>query len=377
MAEAVKSSGLRNVVAGESAISTIDGERGLLSYRGIDIHELAARSTFEEVVWLLHHGSLPTRAQLPAFRAQLARERPIPDALLSVVRALPRATHPMTTLRTAISALGALDPDATDDSLPATSRKAMRLVAQVATVVAAIDRVRNGRAPVAPDPQLPYAANFLYMLSGERPGDPAARAMDVALILHADHEFNASTFTARVAASTLADVHGAITAALATLKGPLHGGANEAVMQALEEIGRDDRAEEWLRETLAAKRKVMGFGHAVYRTEDPRARHLREMSRRIGEETRQRKWYDITAALEKAVRGGPKALNPNVDLYSASLYRALGVPTDLFTPIFAISRMAGWTAHVLEQLSNNKLIRPESDYVGPRDVPYVPIEQRG
>ena len=377
MAEAVKSSGLRNVVAGESAISTIDGERGLLSYRGIDIHELATRSTFEEVVWLLHHGSLPTREQLQAVKAQLARERPIPDALLSVIRALPRATHPMTTLRTAISALGALDPDATDDSLPATSRKAMRLVAQVATVVAAIDRVRSGRAPVAPDAQLPYAANYLYMLSGERPAEPAARAMDVALILHADHEFNASTFAARVAASTLADIHGAITAALATLKGPLHGGANEAVMQALEEIGRPERAVEWLRETLAARRKVMGFGHAVYRTEDPRARHLREMSRRLGEETRQRKWYDVTAALESAVRGGPKPLNPNVDLYSASLYRALGIPTDLFTPIFAISRMAGWTAHVLEQLANNKLIRPESDYVGPRDVPYVPIEQRG
>jgi citrate synthase len=377
MAETAKSSGLRNVVAGESAISTIDGERGILSYRGIDIHALARHSHFEEVVYLLHRGSLPGREALRTFRAQLARERPIPDALLSVIRALPRASHPMITLRTVVSALGGLDADGADDSLPATSRKAMRLVAQMATAVAAIDRVRNGRAPVAPDAQLSHAANFLYMLSGERPTETAARAMDLALVLHADHEFNASTFTARVAASTLADVHGAITAALATLKGPLHGGANEAVMQALEEIARPERAEEWVRETLAARRKVMGFGHAVYRTEDPRATHLREASHRLGEETRQRKWYDITAALEAAVRGGPKPLNPNVDLYSASLYRALGIPTDLFTPLFAVSRVSGWTAHVLEQLANNKLIRPDSEYVGPRDVLYVPIDQRG
>ena len=376
MTEAVKSSGLRNVVAGESAISTIDGERGILSYRGIDIHELARHSSFEEVAYLLHKGSLPRREQLHAFRAQVARERPIPDALLSVIRALPRTAHPMTTLRTAVSALGGLDPDANDDGLPAASRKAMRLVAQMATVVAAIDRVRDGRAPLAPDGQLSHAANFLYMLTGERPRDSGARAMDVALILHADHEFNASTFAARVAASTLADVHGAITAALAALKGPLHGGANEAVMRALEEIGRPERAAGWVAETLAAKRKVMGFGHAVYRTEDPRATHLRELSRSVGEETRERKWYDITAALEATVRSG-KPLYPNVDLYSASLYRALGVPTDLFTPVFAVSRVAGWTAHVLEQLSNNKLIRPESEYVGPRDVPYVPLAQRG
>jgi len=377
MVEAVKSSGLRNVVAGESSLSTIDGERGILSYRGIDIHELARHSTFEETTYLLHHGHLPRREELQAFKALLARERPIPDALLSVIRAVPRTTHPMTTLRTAVSALGGLDPDAGDDSLPAATRKGFRLAAQMATVVAAIDRVRNGRAPAAPDAQLSHAANFLYMLSGERPSDSAARAMDVALILHADHEFNASTFAARVAASTLADMHGAITAALATLKGPLHGGANEAVMQSLEEIGRPERAADWVRETLAAKRKIMGFGHAVYKTEDPRATHLREMSQRLGEETRQRKWYDVTAALEAAVRGGAKPLNPNVDLYSASLYRALGIPTDLFTPIFAVSRIAGWTAHVLEQLANNKLIRPESDYVGPRDVPYVPLEQRG
>jgi citrate synthase len=282
----------------------------------------------------------------------------------------------MTALRTAVSALGGLDADGEDETEPARMRKAMRLTAQLATVVAAIDRMRGGRTPIAPDTQLPHAANFLFMLSGERPNDTAARAMDVALVLHADHEFNASTFAARVAASTLSDVHGAITAALATLKGPLHGGANEAVMKTLEEVGRPERAAAWVSEALAAKRKVMGFGHAVYRTEDPRAAHLRQLSRQIADEKRDRRWFDITEAIEAAVRS-QRGLYPNVDLYSASLYRALGIPTDLFTPVFAVSRVAGWTAHVLEQLANNKLIRPESDYVGPRDVRYVPVEQRG
>jgi citrate synthase len=376
MAEAVKSAGLRNVVAGESAICVIDGARGILSYRGIDIHDLARHSSFEEVVFLLHRGALPNRAELDSFRRELARERRIPDALLSVLRALPRDAHPMTALRTAISALGGLDPDGDDESEPARLRKAVRLTSQLATVVAAIDRMRGGRSPVGADMQLSHAANFLFMLSGERPSDTAARAMDVALVLHADHEFNASTFAARVAASTLADLHGAITAALATLKGPLHGGANEAVMKTLEEVGRPERAAAWVGEALAAKRKVMGFGHAVYRTEDPRAEHLRQLSRQIADERRDRRWFDITEAIEAAVRS-QRGLYPNVDLYSASLYRSLGIPTDLFTPVFAVSRVAGWTAHVLEQLANNKLIRPESDYIGPRDVRYVPIEHRG
>jgi citrate synthase len=376
MAEAAKAGGgLRNVAAAESAISTIDGAKGLLSYRGIDIHALAEHSSFEETTFLLHSGRLPQRAELQSFREELARERALPEGVLPVVRAHPRDTHPMTALRTVVSALGAFDPDGEDGGGEARLRKARRLTAQMATVVAAIQRVRNGYAPVSPDRSLSHAANFLYMLTGSRPESEAARAMDVALVLHADHEFNASTFAARVAASTLADMHGAITAAIATLKGSLHGGANEAVMKTLEEIADAGRVEGWLREALAAKRKIMGFGHAVYKTEDPRATHLRRLSRQLGEAAGTARYYAISERLEAAVRK-EKGLYPNVDFYSASAYRALGIPTDLFTPVFAVSRIAGWTAHVLEQLANNKLIRPEAEYVGPRDVPYVPLEQR-
>jgi len=374
MAEGVKAGGgLRNVVVGESRISSIDGIRGILAYRGIDIHELAEHSTFEETAFLLHEGTLPSRSALEAFRVQLARERSIPREVVEIVRLA--AGHPMTVLRTAVSALGALDPDAADDGEAASRRKARRLIAQMGTLVALVDRVRNGRDPIAPDAALPHAANFLYMLTGTRPGDTAARAMDVALVLHADHEFNASTFAARVAASTLADMHGAVTAALATLKGPLHGGANEAVMRALEEIGSVERAESYVRESLAAKRKLMGFGHAVYKAEDPRATHLRRLSRLLAEESGDTRWYTISERLEQVVHE-VKGLYPNVDFFSASAYRVLGIPTDLFTPVFAVSRIAGWTAHVLEQLANNRLIRPESEYTGPRDVRYVPLDQR-
>ncbi|HEY7412969.1 MAG TPA: citrate synthase [Vicinamibacteria bacterium] len=377
MAEAVKeqAAGLRNVVAGQSAVCTIDGARGVLSYRGIDIHELAEHSTFEETVYLLHRGGLPTRPQLQAFRAELARARAVPDEVYGILRGLPRSAHPMDALRTGLSALGSFDPDAGDDGEEARPRKAVRLVAQTATLVAAIDRIRGGRIPVSPDAQLGHAANFLYMLGGERPRPSAERAMDVALILHADHEFNASTFTARVAASTLADLHGAVTAAVCTLKGPLHGGANEAVMQMLERIGAVERTEGWITEALAARRKVMGFGHAVYRTEDPRATHLRRLARQMGEEARDTRWFEMTSRVEALVREA-KGLYANVDLYSASLYHVMGIPTDLFTPIFAVSRMAGWTAHALEQAANNKLIRPESEYIGPRDVRYVPLDER-
>ena len=367
--------GLRNVVAGESGISSIDGVRGVLAYRGIDIHALAEQSTFEEVVFLLHRGRLPQRAELAAFTQELARECPVPPPTISILKLLPPSTHPMTSLRTVVSALGGFDPDGNDDTPPANARKALRLTAQMATVVALVERVRKGREPVPPDPALSHAANFLFMLTGERPRPEAERAMDVALILHADHEFNASTFAARVAASTLADVHGAITAALATLKGPLHGGANEAVMKTLQEIGDPARAEDWVRDALAAKKKIMGFGHAVYRTEDPRATHLRRMSRELGEAKDDRRWYDLSERLEALVRT-QKGLNANVDFYSASVYHSLGIPSDLFTPVFAVSRIAGWTAHVLEQLGNNRLIRPESEYTGPRDVEYVPVDRR-
>ena len=367
--------GLRNVAVSESCISSIDGARGILAYRGIDIHALAEASGFEETAFLLHAGRLPGKDELAAYAAELRRERAVPDGVLSIARQLPRGTHPMTALRTLVSALGAFDPDGEDESPAARSRKCRRLIAQMATLVALIDRLRNGLSPVAPDPGLSHAASFLYMLKGERPSDAAARSVDVALVLHADHEFNASTFAARGAASTLADMHGAITAALATLTGPLHGGANEAVMKTLEEIGSVARVEAFVSEALLAKKKLMGFGHAVYKTEDPRATHLRPMSRMLGEASGEPKWYQMSERMEALVKA-QKGLNPNVDFYSASAYRSLGIPTDLFTPLFAVSRVAGWTAHVLEQLENNKLIRPEADYQGPRDVPYVPLGQR-
>ncbi|HVQ31364.1 MAG TPA: citrate/2-methylcitrate synthase, partial [Vicinamibacteria bacterium] len=284
MGAAGKPGGLRNVVAGESRISSIDGERGVLAYAGVDIHALADQSGFEEVVFLLHEGRLPTRSELETLRADLAGARAVPPEVIALLRSLPATTHPMTALRTAVSALGAFDPDAGDDSLAAGRRKARRLVAQMATLVALVDRIRRAKPPVAPDAGLSHAANLLYMLKGERASDSAEKAMDVALVLHADHEFNASTFAARVAASTLADVHGAITAAIATLKGPLHGGANEAVMKTLEAVGTPDRAEGFVREAIAAKTKIMGFGHAVYRTEDPRATHLRRLAKRLGED---------------------------------------------------------------------------------------------
>jgi citrate synthase len=367
--------GLRNVAVSESRVSSIDGERGILAYRGIDIHDLAEASSFEETTFLLHEGRLPGRAELEAFSRELVRARGVPDEVLAVARQMPRRAHPMASLRTLVSALGAFDKDAEDTSAEAQIRQSRRLIPQMATVVAAIDRLRRGLSPVAPDPALAHAANFLYMLRGERPSSEAGRAMDVALVLHADHEFNASTFAARVAASTLADVHGAITAAIATLKGPLHGGANEAVMKTLEQIGHVDAVEAFVRDALARKKKIMGFGHAVYRTEDPRATHLRRMSRALGEATGEPKWYALSERMEALVKA-EKGLNANVDFYSASAYRALGIPTDLFTPVFAVSRIAGWTAHVLEQLANNKLIRPEADYQGPRNVPYVPLDQR-
>lgn len=367
--------GLRKVVAGQSRISTIDGERGILTYQGIDIHELAAHSNFEEVVFLLHRGVLPKKAELHAVHAELAHDREVPKPVVEILRRLPEDAQPMASLRTLVSALGSFDPDADDFSDAAKARKARRLVAQMATLVALIDRIRKRLDPVAPDPDLDHAANFLYMLHGTRPSERAARAIDLALVLHADHEFNASTFAARVAASTLADVHGAITAALATLKGPLHGGANQAVMAMLEQVGEPARAEAWVTEALEAKTKIMGFGHAVYRTEDPRATHLRRLAQELGEETGDPRWSAITRRVEEVVRE-KKGLYANVDLHSSSVYRSLGIPTDLFTPVFAVSRVAGWTAHVLEQLGNNRLIRPEAEYVGPRDVPYIPLEER-
>jgi len=370
--------GLEDTIATSSSICYVDGDRGVLAYRGYDIHDLARHSTFEEVCHLLWHGRLPTRAELGDLQSQLAGARALPEPLIRLMRSLP-AGDSMDALRTLTSALAHYDPDVADASPQANYRKAVRLTAQIGTLVATLGRVNAGAGPIQPDPVLGHAANFLYMLTGERPSAVAARAFDVALILHADHELNASTFAARVAAATLADMHSAIVAAIATLKGPLHGGANADVMRMLLEIGATsppERAEDVVRGRLARKEKIPGFGHRVYHTEDPRATDLRQMSRDLGQRAGQPVWSDMSQRIEALVKN-EKKLNPNVDFYSASTYYALGIPIELFTPIFAVSRVSGWTAHVLEQYAHNRLIRPRADYTGP-EYPqrYIPVEQR-
>ena len=370
--------GLEDTIATSSAICHVDGDRGVLAYCGYDIHDLARHSTFEEVCYLLWHRRLPTRAELGDLQSQLAGARALPESIIRLMRSLP-AGNSMDALRTLTSALAHYDPDASDASPQANNRKAVRLTGQLGTLVATLGRVNAGAGPIQPDPVLGHAANFLYMLTGERPGAVATRALDVALILHADHELNASTFAARVAAATLTDMHSAIVAAIATLKGPLHGGANADVMRLLLEIGATSapgRAEEVVRAMLARKEKIPGFGHRVYRTEDPRATDLRQMSRDLGQRAGQPAWFEMSQRIEALVKS-EKKLNPNVDFYSASTYYALGIPIDLFTPIFAVSRVSGWTAHILEQYAHNRLIRPRADYTGP-EYPqrYVPVEQR-
>ena len=374
--EAKPAAGLRNVVAGESGISSIDGQRGVLAYRGIDIHELARQSSFEEVCFLLWEGRLPHREELAAMGAAIAAERALPRELLSLIATLSRTSTPMDALRTAASALSASDPDEREMSPEANHRKAVRLTGQLATIVAALHRLREGKPVVPPDPGRTHADDFLRMLEGETARSAAVRALDIALVLHADHEFNASTFAARVTAATLSDMHSAVTSAIATLKGPLHGGANEAVIQMLTEIGSLDRVDAYIHAKLARKERIMGFGHRVYTTEDPRATHLRAMSKQVAESSGDTKLYDMSRRIEQIVNA-EKGLNANVDFYSASLYSMLGIPPDLFTPLFAVSRISGWTAHVLEQYSNNRLIRPRAEYIGPPyPQPYVPVEER-
>jgi citrate synthase len=379
MTMAAKSkAGLEDTVATSSAICYLDGDRGVLAYCGYDIHDLARHATFEEVCFLLWHRRLPSRAELGDLQSQLVAGRTLPEPVLRLMRSLP-AGDGMDVLRTVTSALGNYDPDAPDQSPQANYRKAVRLTAQISSVVATMGRMAAGGGPIQPDPVLGHAANFLHMLTGERPSGLATRAFDVALILHADHELNASTFAARVAAATLTDIHSAIVAAVGTLKGPLHGGANADVMRMLLEIGPDappHKAEEVVRAKLARKEKIPGFGHRVYHTEDPRATHLRQMSKDLGQRAGQPIWYEMSQRIEAVVKA-EKQLNPNVDFYSASTYHALGIPIELFTPIFAVSRVSGWAAHVLEQYSNNRLIRPRAEYVGP-EYPqrYVPLEGR-
>src|SRR6195256_229446 len=370
--------GLEDIVATSSSICYLDGDRGILAYCGYDIHDLARHATFEEVCYLLWHRRLPTRAELGDLQSALAAARPVPEPILRLMRTLP-SDQPMDVLRTLTSALGHYDPDALDQSAQANERQAIRLTAQIGSLVATLGRVAAGGGPIQPDPVLGHAANFLYMLTGERPSGLATRAFDVALILHADHELNASTFAARVAAATLTDIHSTIVAAIGTLKGPLHGGANADVMRLLLEVGKDappEKAEEVVRAKLARKEKIPGFGHRVYHTEDPRATHLREMSRDLGERAGGPIWYEMSQRIEALVKS-EKKLNANVDFYSATTYHALGIDVDLFTPIFAVSRVSGWTAHVLEQYANNRLIRPRAEYIGPAyPQRYVPLETR-
>jgi citrate synthase len=368
--------GLEGVVANQSSICYVFGEEGRLIYRGYDINDLADHSTFEETAYLLLKGDLPTRDQLKGFVSELKAAQKLPKVVQRIIKDAPLDATPMNVLRTAVSASVFVDPDKGDNSAAAEYRKAVRLIAQLPTMVAMFHRLRNKQKPLVPRRGLNLAANFLYLISGDVPDAEAAKAFDVALILHADHELNASTFAARVIAATLADVHGAVTGALAALAGPLHGGANTEVMKMLLEIQTPERAEGWVREALAQKRKIMGFGHRVYRTEDPRAAHLRRMAEHLGHKAGQPQWFAIQRVVEDVVRRD-KGLYCNVDFYSASTYYVLGIPLDLYTPIFAISRMSGWCAHVLEQHADNRLIRPRADYVGPMNRKWTPLRKRG
>jgi citrate synthase len=376
--DAKSKAGLEDVVATSSAICFLDGDRGVLAYRGYDIHDLARFATFEEVCYLMWHGRLPNRAELGDLQSQLAAARPLPEAVIRLMNMLPPSDG-MDALRTLTSVLHHHDPDASDNSQHASYRKSVRLTAQLASLVATWGRMQQGGGVIQPDPAMGHAASFLYMLTGQRPSPTAVRAMDIALTLHADHELNASTFAARVAAATLSDVHSAVVAGIGTLKGPLHGGANADVMKMLIEIGQDapgDRIDAYIRGKLARKEKISGFGHRVYRTEDPRATHLRRMSKELGEKAGNTQWFEMSERIEGLVRS-EKKLYANVDFYSASTYYTMGIAIDLYTPIFAVSRISGWTAHILEQYANNRLIRPRADYIGPSyPQSWIPLERR-
>ncbi|WP_071396004.1 citrate synthase [Bacillus tuaregi] len=367
--------GLEGVVATSSSVSSIIDDT--LTYAGYNIDDLTENASFEEVVYLLWHRKLPTASQLKELQKQLAENSELPQAILDHFKMYPiEKVHPMAALRTAVSQLALYDEEADVMDNEANYRKAIRLQAKLPTIVASFARIRKGLNPVSPRTDLSFAANFLYMLSGSEPDAIAEEAMNKALILHADHELNASTFTARVCVATLSDVYSGITAAIGALKGPLHGGANEAVMKMLTEIGSPENVESYIREKLAKKEKVMGFGHRVYRQGDPRAKHLKLMSEKLTKLTGQPQWYEMSTKIEGIVTG-EKKLPPNVDFYSASMYHSLGIDHDLFTPIFAVSRVSGWLAHILEQYDNNRLIRPRAEYTGPGMQVYVPVEKRG
>ncbi|MDR3741441.1 MAG: citrate synthase [Terracidiphilus sp.] len=377
MSTAAAGKGLEGIVAANSGICWIDGAAGVLAYRGIDIHELAEKSTFEETTFLLWNGHLPNSFALRQFQSQLALARVLDQRIIDMLRSFPTSATPMEVLRTAVSALSFYDADEKDNSHDANVRKSFSLTAQLAMIVAIYDRIRKGKEIVPPDRSLSHAGNFLWMLNGEKPSETATRTMDLALILHAEHELNASTFAARVIAASLSDVHSAITGAIGALKGPLHGGANEGVMRLLLAIDKEGADPvEYVKNMLAARAKISGFGHRVYKTEDPRATHLRKMSEQLGKDAGVPKWYEMSRAIELYI-SQEKKLNANVDFYSASTYTTLGIDIDLYTPIFAISRISGWLAHVIEQLDDNRLIRPRAEYIGPvYPTHWVPIDER-
>lgn len=365
--------GLEGIVAATSSISSIHD--GVLAYRGINIDDLAERASYEETAYLLWHGKLPTKSQLLTLQQQLNDYAAVPEAVLEQMKLYPNNANTMAVLRTAVSALALYDETANDISRESNQLKAIKLQAQLPTLIAAFARIRDGKEPIAPLKDVSLSYNFLYMLSGEKPDEVAVRALDQALVLHADHELNASTFSARVTIATLSDIYSGITSAIGTLKGPLHGGANEAVMNMLSEIGTLDKAEAYIQNKLNQREKIMGFGHRVYKNGDPRAKHLQKMSRELSVLKGDSTLYDISVKVEELVTG-QKGLKPNVDFYSASVYTLLGIPSDLFTPIFAISRLSGWTAHILEQLDDNRIIRPRADYTGPTNQRYIPIDMR-
>ena len=373
--ESSASAGLRGVVAAQSAIGDVNGEQGILIYQGYDIHDLAEHSTFEEVVYLLWHGRLPNQAELDELKAELRANYEAPAAVIALMKQFPKDADPMDVLRTAVSSLDFYDKDGHGTDRERATKAAAKLTGQIGTIAAAWDRIRNGKEPVAPDHNLSIAANYLYMTRGERADADEERMFDVCLILHADHELNASTFTTRVVSGTLAGMYGAVTAGIAALAGPLHGGANTNVMKMLLEIGSLEAVDSWLDKALEEKRKIMGIGHAVYKTEDPRATWLRKYSRHMGEKKGDMKWFNMSQRIEQLMLE-KKGMHPNVDFYSASTYYLMGIALDMYTPIFAVSRISGWTGHILEQYANNKLIRPRAEYIGARGLKYVPIEER-
>jgi len=379
MTSATATKGLAGVVAAETEMSFIDGEKGILEYVGIPIGELSANSTFEETVYLLWNRRLPTRAELDTFTRDLRKRYAMPKVIADRIGALPKEAQPMHVLRTLVSALSLSDPDPNNITLDAARDKALNILGCAPSIIAAFDRHRRGLPVVAPDTSLTFAENFLYMLNGEKPTPTMARAFDICMILHADHGLNNSTFTARVIISTLSDVYSAITGAIGSLRGPLHGGANEGVMLMLNEIPSVRDVEPWVMAHLGSKDKIMGFGHRVYKAKDPRATDLQKLAKKLAQDTGNTALYEKSNAIEQimAREVASKGIYPNVDFYSATTYHCIGLKLDLFTPMFALSRIAGWSGHILEQLADNRLYRPSAEYVGPHDQPYVPIAKRG